>query len=200
MRGLAPLLIAVGLIISFVGLIAVAQAFLPPDFGDRDWLMNAIAQALDALPRPTLGLALLAIGIRAGGSSRGWARGMATVLGVIGLLCLMAPVIALRTPRRGGRGGRARAGMSAGHNQPSRPSVAPVIPTDSATRARAAAPSRAVAADSTPVARRPDPLLVIPAPPRPSRNKISILGAAYGLAYAFMAFTMWRGRPGNHSG
>jgi hypothetical protein len=91
--GLAPLMIAAGLVLAVAGWVDVGLFYWPLRFGDAEWEFGTIAQTFDAMPLPTLGLVLLALGIRARGGSVVWTRAMAVVLAIIGLLCLAALVV-----------------------------------------------------------------------------------------------------------
>lgn len=90
---LAPLLLAAGFALAVAGWVDVGLFYYPSHFGSPDWEFGTIAQTLDAMPLPTLGLALVAIGIRVRGGALVWTRGMAVVLGIVALLCLAALVL-----------------------------------------------------------------------------------------------------------
>lgn len=92
-HGLTPILIVAGILLAIAGWVDVGLFYYPPRFGEAEWEFGIIAQTFDAMPLPTLGLVLLALGIRARGGSIGWSRAMAVVLAVVGLLCLAALVL-----------------------------------------------------------------------------------------------------------
>jgi hypothetical protein len=92
-HGLAPILIVAGLLFAMAGWVDVALFYYPPRFGEAEWEFGIIAQTFDAMPLPTLGIVLLALGIRARGGSIVWSRGLAVILAVVALLCLAALVL-----------------------------------------------------------------------------------------------------------
>ncbi len=151
--GLAPLLIAGGLVLAVAGWVDIGLFYLPPRFGSPEWEFATIAQSLDAMPLATLGLVLLALGIRARGGSVVWTWGVAVVLAIVGLLCLAALVLfafdvplALKAVQRA---------AAQGNN------------------ARAALVSSGL---------------------KRGVVKAMIFAVCYGLAYGWMAVTMWRVR------
>jgi hypothetical protein len=90
---LAPLLIVVGIALAIAGWLDVVLFYWPPQFGDKGWEFGTVAQTMDALPLPTVGLALLAIGLRGSEAKRIWTRPFAlglvcVALGCAGLLAL----------------------------------------------------------------------------------------------------------------
>src|SRR5688500_13563574 len=89
-KAAAPLLVAVGLAVSIVGGGDVMLFFWPPRFGDNEWEFGTIAQTVDALPLPTMGMLLLALAARAVGGSPLWSRGLAVafLVALVGLLVL----------------------------------------------------------------------------------------------------------------
>lgn len=91
--GLAPLLIVAGLLLAVAGGVAVGLFYVSPQFGSAQWEIGTIAQTFDALPLPTLGLVLLALGVRARGGSMFWARAVAVVFAVAAALCLAAMLL-----------------------------------------------------------------------------------------------------------
>ncbi len=90
---LAPLLMAVGFALAVAGWVDVGLFYYPSRFGSAEWEFGTIAQTLDAMPLPTLGLALLALGIRARGGRVVWTRGLAAVFALVGLLSLAGLVL-----------------------------------------------------------------------------------------------------------
>jgi hypothetical protein len=203
---MAPLLIAAGLVLSLPGWLNVVLINLPFDFADRDWLLQAIDRTLAALPLPTLGLALLALGIRAAGGDASWSRSMAVVLAFVGLACLASPALTAG-PMSGGRGGGGRAGMRAGHGTRSAPTVSPTLnrqpdttalPSGSASPAPAGGAPAATASPAAPATQRIR--YVAEAPPPPSRKRLALLAGCYALGYFWMALTMWRVRVDPYSG
>jgi len=92
-QDLAPILIVAGLLLAMAGWVGVALFYYPPRFGQPEWEFGTIAQTIDAMPLPTLGLVLLALGIRARGGSIAWRRGIAVIFAVVALLCLAALVL-----------------------------------------------------------------------------------------------------------
>jgi hypothetical protein len=87
---LAPLLIAAGTVLAVAGWVDVALFYYPSQFSSPEWEFGTIAQTFDAMPLPTLGLLLIALGIRARGGSVLWSRSMAVVLAIVALLCIAA--------------------------------------------------------------------------------------------------------------
>jgi hypothetical protein len=84
---LAPILVALGIALAIAGWLDVLLFYWPPHFGDNGWEFGTVAQTMDALPLPTLGLGLLAIGLRAGAAGRVWTRTFAVGLVLIALGC-----------------------------------------------------------------------------------------------------------------
>ena len=64
---LARLAIAIGLALTFVGLIDVGLLWYPPRFGDTEWEFANLGSTFESLSLTTLGLALLAAGFTARG-------------------------------------------------------------------------------------------------------------------------------------
>ncbi len=91
--GLAPLLLAAGGVLAAVGLLDLGLLYVPSHFGSAEWEIGTLSQTLDALPLTTVGLALLALGVRARGGSRLWTRAFATLLASVAVLCLVALVL-----------------------------------------------------------------------------------------------------------
>ncbi len=90
---LAPLLMAAGIALAIAGWLDVLLFYWPPHFGDKGWEFGTIAQTMDALPLPTLGLLLLAMGLRGAAAGRMWTRPMA--LGLTGVALACAGLLAL---------------------------------------------------------------------------------------------------------
>jgi len=84
---LASLLITVGVALAIAGWLDVLLFYWPPHFGDKGWEFGTVAQTMDALPLPTLGLLLLGLGVRSAAASRAWTRPMALALACITLVC-----------------------------------------------------------------------------------------------------------------
>jgi hypothetical protein len=92
-HGLAPILIVAGVLLAIAGWVDVGLFYYPVRFGEAEWEFGIIAQTFDAMPLPTLGLVLLALGIRARSGSIAWSRGAAIIFAVVALLCLAALVL-----------------------------------------------------------------------------------------------------------
>jgi hypothetical protein len=86
-QNLAPLLIAVGIALAVAGWLDVLLFYWPPQFGDKGWEFGTVAQTMDSLPLPSLGLALLAIGLRGSAASRLFTRPFALGLILVALAC-----------------------------------------------------------------------------------------------------------------
>jgi hypothetical protein len=87
------LLIVAGLLLALVGAVAVALFYASPQFGSPEWEFGTIAQTFDALPLPTLGLVLLALGVRARGGSVVWTRSVAVAMAIVAVLCVAAVLL-----------------------------------------------------------------------------------------------------------
>jgi hypothetical protein len=116
-------LLAAGAALSIAGWTDIALFFWPPRFGTAEWEFAIIAQTFNALPLPTLGTALLALGMRARGGAAVWARTLAVIMALVAVGCLVAlgifmldVPVALRAipPRAPGPGAQAAAVMAAG--------------------------------------------------------------------------------------
>jgi len=99
LRVVAPVLLAVGIVLTIAGLVDVGLFYWPLRFGDAEWEFGTIAQSLDAMPLPTLGLALVAIALWARGGKPIWCRLMAFVfLGAAAVLLLLSVIFLLDVP------------------------------------------------------------------------------------------------------
>ncbi len=92
-QGLAPLLLAGGFVLAVAGWVDVGLFYYPSQFGSPEWEFGTIAQTFDAIPLATLGMVLLALGVRARGASVAVSRIVAVVLGIVAVLCLAALVL-----------------------------------------------------------------------------------------------------------
>jgi hypothetical protein len=92
-QSLAPILIVAGLLLAIAGWLDVGLFYYPSRFGQPDWEFGTIAHSFDAMPLPTLGLILLALGTRARGGAIVWSRGLAVILAVVALLCVAGLVV-----------------------------------------------------------------------------------------------------------
>jgi hypothetical protein len=82
-----PLLAVTGAMLVVAGVVDIALLWYPPRFGEADWEFGTIAQSLDALPLPTVGLTLLAAGALLAGWRRVvWAVTAACALATLWLL------------------------------------------------------------------------------------------------------------------
>jgi hypothetical protein len=104
-----------GLTLAIAGFTDVALFYWPSHFGQSQWEFGTIAQTLDAMPLPTVGVALLAIGIRSRGADIVWSRTLAVGSLVIALVCAGVLVlfvldipVALRTLQAASTGPRAQ--------------------------------------------------------------------------------------------
>jgi hypothetical protein len=149
-HGLAPILILAGLLFALAGSVDVLLFYYPPRFGDAEWEFGIIAQTFDAMPLPTLGLVLLALGIRARGGSVGWSRSLAVAAAMCALLCLAALVL-----------------------------FALDIPLALRAMARAAAQANQQSA-------------VMASGLKRVMAKVILFAACYGLAFGWLAVTLWR--------
>ena len=107
LHAVARVLVAVGLVLAVAGLVDVGLFYWPMRFGDAEWEFGTIAQTFDALPLPTLGLALVAVGLWARGGRPAWMRGMAAVFAIaaaiavfLGLIFLLDVPVALKALSR----------------------------------------------------------------------------------------------------
>lgn len=103
----APILLAVGVVLTIAGLVDVGLFYWPLRFGDSEWEFGIIAQTFDAMPLPTIGLALVAIGLWARGGRALWCRLMAIVfllvavkLAVLSVIFLLDVPVALKALAR----------------------------------------------------------------------------------------------------
>jgi len=95
----APLLLVVGLVLTIAGVVDVGLFYWPLRFGDSEWEFGVIAQTFDALPLPTMGLALVAVGLWARGGKPSWRLAVATIfLVVAALLAALSVVFLLDVP------------------------------------------------------------------------------------------------------
>lgn len=93
------LLLLAGLMLCVAGWLDVALLWYPPRFGESDWEFGTIAQSLDALPLPSMGLLLVAVAVLL----RGRRGSVWIVTGVFGLVTLgllaTATLFALDVPQ-----------------------------------------------------------------------------------------------------
>lgn len=115
LAGVAPILLAAGVVLAIAGLTDVGLFYWPMRFGDAEWEFGVVAQTFDALPLPTLGLVLVAIGLLARGGRRRWGRvaslvffGAGACLAVLAVLFLLDVPLALAALGRSGAAMRAR--------------------------------------------------------------------------------------------
>jgi len=95
----APILIAMGAVLAIAGIVDVAPLYWPLRFGDAEWEFGAIAQTLNAMPLPSLGLALVAVGVWARGGRPIWCRALAiTFLGAAAVVTLLGIIFLLDVP------------------------------------------------------------------------------------------------------
>lgn len=78
----ASLLLAGGIALALAGVLDIGLLFTGARFGDAEWELGTIAQALNAMPLLTLGAVLLALGLRL----RGGAPILPRLLGALHLL------------------------------------------------------------------------------------------------------------------
>lgn len=152
---LAPLLIVGGALLTLVGTVTVVLLYAGQQFGSAEWEFGTIAQTFDAMPLPTVGLVLLALGVRARGGSVALPRALAVILALAALLCLGAlalfvldiPIVlrAVQQTRSGGN---------------------------------------------------PQSLAMASAGLRRGMVKVTLFATCYTVAFAWMAFRLWRTRPG----
>jgi ABC-type multidrug transport system permease subunit len=86
-ESLAPLLVAVGIALAVAGWLDVLLFYWPPQFGDKGWEFGTVAQTMDSMPLPALGLALLALGLRGSAARRFLTRPFALALIFVALAC-----------------------------------------------------------------------------------------------------------------
>jgi hypothetical protein len=89
-RAVSVLLLLGGIALSLVGWLDVSLMWVSPAFGDVDWEFGTIGQTFDALPLATIGVLLLAAGLRGYGGNRVWPRALAAASLIVTLLCLGA--------------------------------------------------------------------------------------------------------------
>ena len=82
----APLLIAAGAAFCLAGGIDALLFLFPASFGDSNWEFGTIGQLMDTLPLPTIGVLLLAVGIRALGTRPIWTRILTAATALVALL------------------------------------------------------------------------------------------------------------------
>jgi hypothetical protein len=95
LHAVAPVLLAVGVVLTIAGLVDVGLFYWPLRFGDAEWEFGIIAQTFDTMPLPTLGLALVAIGLWARGGRPLWSRAMAIIFLLVAVLLAILSVIFL---------------------------------------------------------------------------------------------------------
>jgi len=83
---LGTLFLAGGLIFSLVGWVDVALFYYPQRFGQPEWEFATVAQTLDAMPLPTLGLLFLCLAARAGA----WRLGVRRIIAALAILLMIA--------------------------------------------------------------------------------------------------------------
>lgn len=94
-----PLLLVTGAMLLAAGGLDVALLWYPPRLGETDWEFGIIAQSLDALPLPTMGLLLATLGVVLGRSRRAvWLACAACALVVLWLVA-MALLFGLDVPQ-----------------------------------------------------------------------------------------------------
>ena len=99
LHAVAPVLLAVGIVLAIAGLVDVGLFYWPLRFGDAEWEFGTIAQTFDALPLPTLGLALVAVGLWARGGRPAWTRAMALIfLGAAAIVLILSAIFLLDVP------------------------------------------------------------------------------------------------------
>jgi len=107
LSAVAPVLLACGIVLAVAGLVDVGLFYWPLRFGDAEWEFGTIAQTLDALPLPTLGLVLIAVGLWARGGRPLWTRATAVVfllaallVAILGAIFLLDVPVALKALAR----------------------------------------------------------------------------------------------------
>ena len=93
LQHVAPFLIGVGVVLSIAGWTDVALSYWPSRFGYTELEFGTVAQTFDAMPLPTLGLGLLAIGVLARGGSIVWSRALSVAFAAIGLACAASMLV-----------------------------------------------------------------------------------------------------------
>lgn len=83
-----PLFLAAGLMLLVAGWLDIALLWYPPRLGEADWEFGIIAQSLDAMPLPTMGLLLTATALLLGRAR--WAVWLAFAAFVVVALWLLA--------------------------------------------------------------------------------------------------------------
>lgn len=86
---LATLFVIGGVIFSLVGWVDVGLFYYPPRFGEAEWEFGIIAQTLDAMPLPTLGLLMFAMAARASGAGIAWRR----LVAALAILVMLAIIV-----------------------------------------------------------------------------------------------------------
>jgi hypothetical protein len=76
-----------------VGWADIGLLYLPLGFGNNEWEFGIIAQTFDALPMSTVGMLLLALGLRARGAGRVFTRGHAIICMIVVLVLVLLLVI-----------------------------------------------------------------------------------------------------------
>ena len=103
----SPVLLAVGVVLTIAGLVDVGLFYWPMRFGDSEWEFGIIAQTFDAMPLPTIGLVLVAVGLWARGGRPLWCRIMAIIflvgavkLAVLSVIFMLDVPVALKALAR----------------------------------------------------------------------------------------------------
>lgn len=88
-----------GAVLLLAGAVDVALFYWPLRFGEAEWEFSVIAQTFDALPLPTVGVLLVALGIHARSGRRLWPRLLAALLlAVAAVLLALLVIFALDIP------------------------------------------------------------------------------------------------------
>lgn len=84
---LGTLFLIGGLIFTLVGWVDLALFYYPARFGQPEWEFATVAQTMDALPLPTLGLLMFALAARASDARLAWRR-LVAALAILAILFL----------------------------------------------------------------------------------------------------------------
>ena len=84
----ASMLLVGGLVLALVGWLDVALLWYPPQLGNANWEFGTIGQSMDAMALGTVGLLLVACGIRGRGGNRAWPRLFAILFFVLTVFCV----------------------------------------------------------------------------------------------------------------